>query len=214
MSTIVCFGDSNTHGMDAVSQARLPRDVRWPGVLRACLGPEHEVIEEGLNGRTTIHEDPASPGRKGADYLEPCLWSHAPVDLVVVMLGTNDLKARFRCDGPMIADGVSHIVELARRTLAGPGETPPRILLVAPPPLGPMTDRSELWDFGAAAETSLELARLYELVASENGCAFLDAGRHVSVSVADGVHLDAAGHRRLGEAMAEAVKPLLDSSPA
>jgi lysophospholipase L1-like esterase len=209
MATIVCYGDSNTHGMDASSQTRLPRDVRWPGVLRARSGPEHDVIEEGLNGRTTSLDDPTSPGRNGASSIEACLWSHEPVDLVIVMLGTNDLKARFGCDGPMIAQGVSLVVGLARRTLAGPEGTPPRILLVAPPPLGPVTRLSELWGFGAAIETSRELARLYELVAANAGCAFLDAGRHVSAAAADGVHLDAEGHRRLGGAMAGVVRSLL-----
>ncbi len=212
MTTIVCFGDSNTHGMDPVSGERIPREVRWPGVLREQLGPGHEVIEEGLNGRTTVLDDPASPGRAGAAYLGPCLWSHAPVDVVVIMLGTNDLKTRFGCDAPTIADGAGHLVALARRSLAGPGETPPGVLLVAPPPLGVVTEHSELWGFGTGVETSRQLARLYSLVARDAGCAFLDAGRHCAVSPDDGVHLDAAAHRRLGEAVAEAIRPLLDGA--
>jgi lysophospholipase L1-like esterase len=209
MATIVCYGDSNTHGMDARSQTRLARDLRWPGVLRGRLGPGHEVIEEGLNGRTTVLDDPTSPGRNGARYIEPCLWSHQPVDVVIVMLGTNDLKARFGCDAATIAEGASQVVDLARRTLSGPGETVPRVLLVAPPPLGAMTVHSELWGFGAAAATSRDLARLFAVVAADRGCGFLDAGRHVEVSAADGVHLDADGHRRLGEAVGDALTRML-----
>jgi lysophospholipase L1-like esterase len=209
MATIVCFGDSNTQGMDPRTQRRLPPAVRWPGVLGAELGEEFEVIEEGLNGRTTAWDDVASPFRNGRDYLLPCLWSHAPVDLVIVMLGTNDTKARLGLSAPDIASGASLLVDLARQSLAGPEETPPRILLVCPPPLGPTTDHAELWGFGESRELSARLARFYRLVAADAGVAFLDAGEHASLATQDGVHLDADGHRRLGLAVAASVRELL-----
>ena len=97
MKTIVCFGDSNTYGRDPVTRGRLDKKTRWPGVLQNTLGEEYEVIEEGLNGRTTVWDDPVrgGPKRNGSLYLLPCLESHTPIDLLVIMLGTNDLKARF-----------------------------------------------------------------------------------------------------------------------
>jgi lysophospholipase L1-like esterase len=210
VATIVCFGDSITWGFNPENGQRFGRDVRWPGVLRRELGPQHEVIEEGLNGRTTSWDDPFHEGRNARTYIQPCLWSHAPVDLVVIMLGTNDLKTHFRVDAPQIASGASGLVDLARRSLAGPAGLPPRVLLVAPPPLGPVSDRSELWGFGTGRQKSTQLPRLYRAAAEWAGCAFLDAGEIVSPSPVDGVHLEAAAHQKLGQAVAAVVRQLLE----
>ncbi len=92
IKTILCYGDSNTWGYIPATAGRYPPDVRWPGVMRKLLGEKYNVIEEGLNGRTTVWEDPYKPGRNGLELLIPILDSHNPIDLVVVMLGTNDLK--------------------------------------------------------------------------------------------------------------------------
>jgi lysophospholipase L1-like esterase len=206
--TIVCYGDSNTHGADPdpAVRARLPRDVRWPGVMRAALGDGDEVIEEGLGGRCTVWDSPLAPGRNGLAYLGPCLASHEPVDLVIIMLGTNDTKRDYGVTAPEIAGGASVLVHTARASLAGPDETPPRVLLVAPVPLGEVTQHAELWGFGAAREESLRLAGLYRLVAEDHGVGFFDAGSVATVSPLDGVHLDAAAHAALGTALAEAVR--------
>ncbi|HEY6056523.1 MAG TPA: SGNH/GDSL hydrolase family protein [Candidatus Limnocylindrales bacterium] len=201
MATVVCFGDSNTHGADPETGERLPPDVRWPGVLAAALGPAHRVVEEGLNGRTACHDDPTAEGRNAVGYLLPCLWSHEPLDVVVIMLGTNDLK--FTSSALEIARGVDVLVGLARRSLAGPAGQPPDVLLVAPPPLGPPSERSELWGFAGAIEASRQLGRLYRVVAGEQRVAFLDAGNACTVSPLDGVHLDADAHGALGRAVAE-----------
>jgi len=212
MRTIVCFGDSNTYGADAVKQARYPRDVRWPGVMRRELGADYEVIEEGLGGRTTMFADPLGDDRSGAPYLQPCLWSHAPVDLVTIMLGTNDLKGIFRLHASEIALGVGHLVDLARRSLAGPDGTSPRVLLIAPPPLAQITARSELWGFGSSLAESLRLAEHYTQIAEIRGAAFLDAGSVIVTSPADGVHFEADAHAALGRAVAVAVRAALDGS--
>lgn len=208
-ATIVCFGDSNTHGADPVDGTRLPRDVRWPGVLRAALGDGYEVIEEGLNGRATVWDTALAPYRNGSSYLTPCLLSHEPVDLVVLMLGTNDLKTIYGLGAAEIAIGAGTLVDQAKRSLAGPAGTPPAVLLVAPVPLGPTTERSEVWGFGEAMERSRQLARMYRVVADSKAVAFLDAGSVAEVSPLDGVHLDAAAHASLGAAMAEAVRAAL-----
>ena len=209
MATVVCYGDSNTHGSDPVTLARFPRDVRWPGVLAAELGGLAEVIEEGLNGRTTLWNDPFMGGRNGKPYLLPCLRSHAPVDVLVLMLGTNDLKSIFGRHPHEIASAVGALVDLALASGTGPGEGPPAVLLLAPPRLGATTERSELWGFGAARAASDRLPRLYAAVAEMRGVAFLDASALVAGDPADGVHLNAVAHGVLGRAVGQAVRELL-----
>jgi lysophospholipase L1-like esterase len=211
--TIVCFGDSNTHGAsptghgrDAVGPRRLPRERRWPRVLEAALGDGYEVIEEGLNGRCTIWDSEIEPGRNGLTYLLPCLLSHAPVDLVIIMLGTNDLKSVYGNTAADIACGAARLVDVARGSLAGPEGMPPEVLLMSPAPLGEITARSEMWGFGAAYETSRQLARMYAIVADDHGAGFFDAGSVASVHPADGVHLDASAAASLGAALAEVVR--------
>ena len=108
---VLCYGDSNTYGSVPGGGDRFPRDVRWPGVLAARLGDGWHVVEEGLGGRTTVFDDPILPDRNGKTYLLPCLLSHQPIDLVVVFLGTNDLKARFSASPADIAGGVAVLTE-------------------------------------------------------------------------------------------------------
>jgi lysophospholipase L1-like esterase len=210
MPTVVCFGDSNTHGFDAATGGRFARDVRWPGVLASALAGRAEVVEEGLNGRTTIWDDPYLDGRNGRTYLLPCLRSHAPVDVLVLMLGTNDLKSIFGRSAAEIAAGASALVEQALLSGTGPGGGSPRVLLVAPPVLGELTTTSELWGFGEARGRSQQFAALYRTATELRGVAFLDAAPVAEVDPADGVHLTLAGHASLGRAVAEAVRGLLD----
>ena len=204
--TIVCFGDSNTHGADPSEPGRHPREVRWPRVMAGVLGDGYEVIEEGLNGRCTVWDTPIEPGRNGLTYLEPCLLSHAPVDLVIIMLGTNDLKTIYDKTAPDIACGAARLVNAAKRTLAGPEEMPPRVLLVSPVPIGEVTRQSELWGFSEGYEKSRELARLYEVVAEDHGVGFFDAGSVAQVHPDDGIHLGPEACAALGPAMAAAVE--------
>lgn len=207
--TIVCFGDSNTWGASPVDGTRLPRSVRWTGVLRAELGDGFEVIEEGLNARTTVYPSPLNEGRVGRDMLQPVLWTHAPVDLVTIMLGTNDLKVWYDLSAPEIAYGAATLVDLALRSLAGPGGTSPRVLLIAPPPLAAPTAKSAYWGFAKAQATSMELATHYRTAAAVKGVGFLDASEVAQASPLDGVHLDEATHGRIGRAVAGKVRELL-----
>jgi lysophospholipase L1-like esterase len=213
LPTVVCFGDSNTHGFDAATGGRFPRRARWPGIVAAELAGLAEVVEEGLNGRTTIWEDPFEPGRNGRAYLLPCLRSHAPVAVVAIMLGTNDLKAIHRLAAAQVAQGAASLVDVARESLAGPDGGPPAILLIAPPPLGESTAASELWGFGGARDTSRQLAPLYREAAAQAGAAFLDAGLAGEVDPADGVHLAADAHEALGRAAAAEIRRLLGDGP-
>ena len=205
LRTVVCFGDSNTHGWER-TVGRLGRDARWPGVLRLELGPGWDVVEDGLGGRTASVDDPFSEYRNGRHQLLPCLWAHAPVDLVAIMLGTNDLKETFHLSAVDISRAINLHVELAQRSLSGPDSTSPRVLVIAPAPLGSRETIAESSGLADAIAESRRLAPLYREVAANAGVEFLDAGEVAAVSPLDGIHLDAAGHRALGRAVADSVR--------
>jgi len=204
MKTILCYGDSNTWGYRAVDAGRFPRWVRWPGVLQRELGNAFYVIEEGLPGRTTVWEDPIERHKNGAAYLMPCLESHKPLDLVVLMLGSNDLKKRFSLSAFDIAAGAGTLSDMIQRSSAGRDEAPPPVLLLAPPPLGELPpDFVEMFE-GAHAKAP-RLAGHYQRVAEELGCSFLDTTEFLLPSPVDGLHLEAEEHMKLGRRVAEAV---------
>jgi hypothetical protein len=203
--TVLCYGDSNTWGTDPGAPTRLARDVRWPGVLANELGPAWHVIEEGLPGRTIATDDPLLPGRNGLRHLVPTLLSHRPIEVVVLALGTNDLKATYGLGAPEIASGARALVTLTRATLAGAGDSPPRIVLLCPPPLGPTTDESELWGFGRALEESKRLGRFYALAARRDQVELLDAGMLIGSSSHDAVHWEPDAHAVIGQAVARLI---------
>jgi lysophospholipase L1-like esterase len=207
MGTILCYGDSNTWGYEPATGERFPEDVRWTGVLARQLGNDFRVIEEALNGRTTVRDDPVEEYKNGKDYLRPCLESHAPLDLVIVALGVNDLKARFFASASDAADGVGVLVSIAQRSGAGPDGGSPGVLLVAPPPVGRLTELAQM--FAGAEEKSKGFSRQYRRVAEKYRCMLLDAGEVVRPSDRDGIHLEADEHRKLGEAIAASVKESL-----
>jgi lysophospholipase L1-like esterase len=207
MSTILCYGDSNTWGYEPATGNRFPEDVRWPGVLARELGDGFRVIEEALNGRTTVREDPVEEHKNGKNYLRPCLESHAPLDLVIIALGVNDLKARFFASASDAADGAGVLVSIAQRSGAGPDGGSPAVLLVAPPPVGLLTELAQV--FAGAEEKSKGFSREYRRVAKKYGCGLLDAGEVVGASDRDGIHLEADEHRKLGEAVAASVNESL-----
>lgn len=212
MYTVVCYGDSNTHGATA-QLTRHPRDVRWPGVVARELREEAYVIEEGLNGRTTIWDDPHADGRNGRTYLLPCLRTHQPVDVLVIMLGTNDTKRFFGRSAAEIAAAAGVLVDIAKTSGTGPDGGAPRVLLVAPPPLGELTAYSEVWGFEEARAKAAQFPRLYATVAEMKGAAFFDAGSVVTPDPADGVHLTAEAQTALGRAIAARVRELAGERP-
>jgi lysophospholipase L1-like esterase len=207
MKNVLCYGDSNTWGYSPVYADRYGFDVRWAGVLRQQLGSDYWVIEEGLNGRTTVWDDPYEPYRNGKTHLMPILLSHKPLDLVVLMLGTNDLKRRFSLSAYDIARGVGVLAEVILRSECGRDDGAPQVLIMCPPPVAKLTDFADM--FVGAEATSRQLAPYYQQEAEELGCAFLDAGQVIVSSDRDGIHFDPDEHRKLGEAVAEKVKALL-----
>lgn len=205
--SVLCFGDSNTWGSDpADADRRFPWSIRWPGVLQRELGGDYHVVEEGLGGRTTVVDDPLLPHRSGLAYLAPCLESHAPLDLVIVMLGTNDISYSW-VTAAAAAEGAGVLAHLVRRSEAGPGGGAPYVLLVCPPPVGPITESADL--YAGAEQKSRELPREFARVAAAVGCAWLDAGGVVATSPLDGWHLEADAHEKLGAALVLRVRSLL-----
>jgi lysophospholipase L1-like esterase len=212
LQNILCYGDSNTYGTVPMEHAfhdeRFAADVRWPGVLAERLGAKFRVIEEGLPGRTTVHDDPIEgASRNGKTYLLPCLGSHKPLDAIVLMLGTNDLKTRFSVTPEDIGRSLFALVELIWSCNAGRSGRQPKLLIVAPAPIEEVGFLGEIFAGGTAK--SHGIAAKYEAVAAHFGTAFLDAGQIIEVSSTDGIHFDAEQHRRLGEAIAAEIGRLL-----
>jgi lysophospholipase L1-like esterase len=208
---VLAYGDSNTHGTAPMAtleeMPRLGPAERWPGVMAAGLGAGWRVVEEGLPGRTTVHPDPVSGVHKnGLAVLPAVLESHLPIDLVVLMLGTNDLKWRFQVPAVEIGESVSLLVRAVLQSIAGPAAGPPKLLLVAPPPVLEAGCLAEI--FQGAAEKSKRLAAVYADIGRRHGVPVFDAGSVVTSSALDGVHYDAAEHARLGRALAAEVRAL------
>ena len=209
MKSVLCYGDSNTWGSATVDRpdGRYAPDERWPGVLRAALGSGWLVIEEGLGGRTTVSDDPVEGiERNGRTYLYPCLMSHKPLDVVVIMLGTNDLKSRFGKTPWEVAAGVGALVEIVKKSAAGPGGGTPQILVVCPPPFERLSSHADM--FAGAEPKSRELARHFRAMAGTAGVHFLDAGSVARSSTVDGFHLDPEAHAAIGSAVAVEVSKL------
>lgn len=202
---IVCFGDSNTHGYfptpDGASFGRFREDQRWPGLLRHHLGAGYLVMEEGLTGRTTAFDDPMRESMNGLTALYSGLMSHEPVDLLIVMLGTNDVKERFGLEAEDIAQGMYRLLKKAE-SLPAWANGIPRILLMAPPVI--RADWNEDYH-----RKSRELAPLYEKKAAENGWAYLNAGTVGHFNEIDHMHLTEESHRALAARVSELVLALL-----
>ena len=219
---IVCLGDSNTHGYCAdpadcadPQLARFNEDERWTKRLQKALGEDYLVLEEGLSGRTTVFSDPLYEGLDALSYLWPCLKSHEPVSLLVIMLGTNDTKERFGMNAFAIGLGMRRLVQKAQTIDCwGPGGRP-NILIVAPPIIGegvltsPVAD--EMGTMGpGCVEKSRKVPAEFRRIAAENGCHFLDANElGCEFNQIDFMHLTNKGHARLAEALAERIPALL-----
>jgi len=222
MKTILCYGDSNTFGwipksFDPIQEEPFPSEnrfsieERWTGILKNNLGKDYAVIEEGLNGRTTVWDDPVEGEfLNGKKYLLPCLKTHTPVDLVIIMLGTNDLKKRFSVTAYDIAMSIAALIDVVRISGAGHKGGSPDILVVSPPPIGPLTEFGEMFEDGI--DKSKKFSIYYNMVAEQSGCNFLDAGKFIKSSRIDGIHFDIDAHKKLGKAVAEKVTSIFERS--
>ena len=212
MQHVLVYGDSLTWGIVPNTRRRFPFEERWPGVLEnklSTLGHRARLIENSLNGRRTVWEDPFKPGRNGLAGLAQCIEMHSPLALVILMLGTNDFQFSHPYNNAWsAAQGIVTLVNEIRKAPIEPGTPIPPILVICPPPIaspkGVLTEK-----FSGAEQRCAGLADAYRTVSSDLGCHFFDAATVTSSSRVDGIHLDADQHLALGNAVADVVAALL-----
>ena len=219
MKHVLCYGDSNTWGWDAETYdlktglvKRMPYEIRWPGVAQKLLGSEYRLLENAMNARTLMHEDPYNPRRLGIASLEEAVDANAPLDLIILALGVNELKHMFNLSAGMIARGLEKLVIAAQQSYYG--YPSPQVLVISPAPVRP--DIEELlfgFNFGPLAYgKSLEFSKLYGDVAKRYGCEYLDgATLKLTLNDIDGLHYSREDHAKLGKAAAEKIKNMLNS---
>lgn len=206
MRTILCYGDSNTWGYNPKTKTRYEKDIIWTSVLKKSLGDDYEVIYEGLNGRTTVWDDPIDGEYKnGKKYLLPCIHSHKPIDLVVLFLGSNDLKHRFSLQAVDVAKGVEALVKIIKGSDTGPNMQPPKVLVVIPPPMEEGMENIPVMCGGI--EKSLKFSEEFQNILQEQ-CDLIDASKIIRSSKIDGLHLDSEAHEKLGIHISECIKSI------
>ena len=213
---IVCFGDSNTHGYCADPKEcadggiRYNESERWTCLLEELLGPDTLVLEEGLSGRTTVFSDPLHECMSGLDAIYSVLMSHEPVDLLIIMLGTNDTKERFSANAACIGIGMERLIMKAKEIPCWRDK--PRILVISPPHIGEgLYAVPEGEPMGAGCpEKSRQLAKYFAAAAERQCCAFFDAEGVAEFNTLDCMHLTRRGHRQLADALGKIVPGLLD----
>ena len=211
MKHILCFGDSNTFGWDPDGLTRFDQKTRWPGLLSDLLGSDYHVIEEGLGGRTTAFNDPDACGKYGKEYLYPCVQSHQPLDLVIIMLGTNDMKAVYSSTAQGIGDGLEELIKLLQTPAVWDTLTPPEILIISPVHIGDhllKTPFSELFGGVKGIALSKELAEVFHQLANKYNCAFLDAAQYAEPSDTDAIHMNQENHKRLAAAVYDKIRSI------
>lgn len=210
MKTVLCYGDSNTYGYIPSLGIRYADGIRWPGRLKMLLGQDYAVIEEGCSGRTTVYDDPIAGWKNGRDYLKPCIHSHRPIDIVILALGSNDLKANFHASAADIAAGAETLVDIIQTFSLEDQGFSPRVVLVSPPEIGEGITSSEF--YGAfledAVERSREFPHYYKEVAERKGCIFFNAAAYVKVSEEDSLHFDPEAHRIMAEKLYQVVRQI------
>ncbi|HEY4200253.1 MAG TPA: SGNH/GDSL hydrolase family protein [Devosiaceae bacterium] len=213
MKSILAFGDSLTFGANPTGGPRHAYEDRWPSTLEAGLAGQARVIAEGLGGRTTAFDDwCANADRNGARILPTLLASHSPLDLVIIMLGTNDLKPSVCGSAGEASYGIRRLIQIVRGHFGGLNEVSPKILVVAPPHICDSSNDDMMGHFGGFAhahDQSRQFAVHYAKRAGEWDAAFFDAATVAKADPADGVHLDAQNTRAIGEGMVPVVKSLL-----
>jgi len=209
MKSVLCYGDSNTWGSDPASpNNRFPSDVRWTGVMTRELSAEWQVAEAGLGGRTTVFERLPEPYRSGRELLVATMETHSPLDLVIILLGTNDVSMPY-LETHTIIRGAGEIARIAQDADDfGPASGgAPLVLLVAPPVVGPLLPE-DVASCEGAIEKSMQLGAGYEKMAAMLHCGFLNLGPIVTTSPLDGWHWEAPEHEKAGVAMAAAVREM------
>lgn len=212
---IMCYGDSNTYGYSPHTGFRFPEEIRWTGRVSKILGEEYKIIEEGLNGRTVNLTPPEEIFKNGMYCIEPCVRTHMPFDLLVLMLGSNDMKVIFDQTAEMVGDELRKMIHKIREVSAykDPQGKPVKILLVSPIHVtgdvltGPFVDGFNQ----KSIDTSRQLADVYEKIAKEEDCEYMNAALYAAPGTKDGLHLEEEGHANLAIAMASKIKEIFEN---
>lgn len=209
MKRILCFGDSNTWGYAPKDGYRFDENTRWTGLLQSQL-PQYTIIEEGQNGRTALWDDPIEGYKNGKEYLIPCLESQSPLDLVILMLGTNDCKTRFALSASDVAAGVRELANLILSSAAGPKGKAPKLLVMCPAVLNYSREADYCASFDDRSNAvSRELPAKFARFTREIGCEYLDLSQVAVSSEKDGIHLDPDQHAKVAAAVKQKVLEIL-----
>lgn len=209
MKRIVCYGDSNTWGYNGESCQRFGDTERWTGLLQELLGTEYKIIEEGLNSRTTVFEDPLAPGKNGLLYLTPMVCSQLPFDLLILMLGTNDLKRMYHVGSFEVAEGIGRLLRTFQNVMLEKTGSVGKVLLLSPITIEPAANGEYMYGFDEhSKEEAGTLGAAVEQIAVAYGCEFADVSKVTVPGKADGIHLDRDGHRAVAEFLAEKIKSM------
>lgn len=209
---IVCFGDSNTWGYDAEDLSRFPKGVRWTGRLASLLGDEFDLVEEGLSGRTSVVDDPLFEGLNAYKYIQPCLMSHSPLEMVIIMLGTNDTKERFSMTSHNIAQGISRLVQKIRTIPCGVDNKSPKIIVIAPPPIEEGYLETEVVNsMGLGCDTkAFELEDHLKEFLKLEGIELIETKGIIGMNKIDYMHLDSNGHKDMADLVFSKIKKYLE----
>lgn len=207
MKSILCYGDSNTWGYNPIDGSRYKKEIRWTTVLQKELGEKYDIISEGLNGRTTVWNDPIEGEYKnGKSYLMACLHSHKPIDLLIIMLGTNDLKYKFSLQAYDVVKGMETLVKLAKKSEAGIEGNSPEILVIIPPEIGPLNEKDTLF-LGGEEKKQIISEQFSKILKGQ--CYILDSSKIIKSSEVDGIHLSEESHKILGMVVSEFIKNII-----
>lgn len=208
MKNILCYGDSITWGSNPANGTRFEFAQTWPGVLQNELGNDFRIIVEALSGRTTCLDSPFFPHKNGREYLPMLLESHSPLDLVIIMLGTNDMISTYNKTAEEAAWGILGLITIVLRSASGIEMKSPKVLVIAPPMIGQMTPFMHLAYVGKAEE-SKRLGECFKIIAEATGSAFIDSSKIIAAADPDGIHIDAAAHKILGMEVVKKVKEII-----
>lgn len=193
---ILCYGDSNTWGYVPKTAERYPTNIRWTGLLQKKLGDGYEIIEEGVNSRTTVIDDSNRIGKNGLTYLVPCLETHNPIDKIILFLGTNDLKERFNRTPQQISVGIETLLSSIKEFAKTSSGSTPEVILICPTIIDESVPGVEEKYFGAEVK-SRQLPKLYKSIADRNSLKYLNLQEFISPSKLDGYHFDIDTHRKV-----------------
>lgn len=211
MKHVLCYGDSNTWGYQAVTGERFSEEERWTCLLQKKLGSEYYIYENGMNARTTAFSDELEPYRNGAEEIIPAIMVTEPLDLIVFMLGTNDTKHYLGVNGFTIARGMELLVQKAKSYFLSQGKEVPRILIAAPIDIAEdIEEKSTCQEFDCESVRKIrELRKWYPVIAQRNGCEYINAGEFASPNPADGIHMLASDHAALADAIGKKIQEML-----